>query len=136
MNTGERNWTHEVPAKGRRIVMLTPETMIDRRIVGEASALQEKGYEVYILAASDATTHDRFFFDCGIPVERVDFVETRKKRLPVLEMLRIAGRKILPSRLVDFLHLNVTRVYGVLSGVTNFEYAYISRVSSYQPDIV
>lgn len=63
----------DLPEKKKRILMITPDIMIDRRILIEAETLIDDGYEVYLLAGWDSE-HNKFFEEIGrVKVERIKF---------------------------------------------------------------
>ncbi len=67
------NMKKGVPGKGERILMITPDIMIDRRILIEAETLIENGYEVYLLAGWDQTQSSLFEIDGSVKIERIKF---------------------------------------------------------------
>src|SRR3954468_18788805 len=56
----------------QRVLMLTPDVVIDRRILHEAEALTDAGYEVYLLAGS-ADGQRSFEVTGRVKVERVGY---------------------------------------------------------------
>ncbi|MEC1714816.1 glycosyltransferase [Schinkia azotoformans] len=59
--------------KQKRIVMITPDQMIDRRILIEAETLLKEGYEVYVIAGWDGNQIDLFEELDGIKIERIKY---------------------------------------------------------------
>ena len=63
----------EVPLRGKRVLMITPDVMIDRRILIEAETLVDEGYEVYLLAGWDASQADLFEAHGKVRIERIKY---------------------------------------------------------------
>ncbi|MBD2131562.1 glycosyltransferase [Sphaerospermopsis sp. FACHB-1094] len=76
-------WTNKIPSQGKRVLMLTPDVMIDRRILIEAETLIDEGYEVYLLAGWDGKSEDLFEVEGRVKVERIKY-EGIDQRLTVL----------------------------------------------------
>lgn len=66
-------WTNQIPVQGKRVLMLTPDVMIDRRILIEAETLIDEGYEVYLLAGWDGKSEELFEIEGRVKVERVRY---------------------------------------------------------------
>lgn len=66
-------WTNQIPSQGKRVLMLTPDVMIDRRILIEAETLIDDGYEVYLLAGWDEKSKDLFEVEGRVKVERIKY---------------------------------------------------------------
>lgn len=66
-----------------RIVMLTPDIMIDRRILIEAETLYEQGYEVYLLAGYDIKSEITYEEYKHTKIERINYqgVDERLSKL-------------------------------------------------------
>lgn len=67
------NFLNEVPAKGKRVLMLTPDIIIDRRILIEAETLIDDGYEVYLLAGAHASCTNLYEIDGRVKIQRIKF---------------------------------------------------------------
>jgi glycosyltransferase involved in cell wall biosynthesis len=63
----------EVPRKGKRVLMIAPDVIIDRRILIEAESLVDDGYEVYLLAGWDAGQADLFEVHGKVCIERIRY---------------------------------------------------------------
>jgi len=66
-------WTNQIPSKGKRVLMLTPDVIIDRRILIEAETLIDEGYELYLLAGWDGKSEDLFEVQGRIKIERIKY---------------------------------------------------------------
>ncbi len=66
-------WINQIPGQGKRVLMLTPDVMIDRRILIEAETLIDDGYEVYLLAGWDGKSEDLFEIEGRVKVERIKY---------------------------------------------------------------
>ena len=66
-------WTNQIPGQGKRVLMLTPDVTIDRRILIEAETLIDNGYEVYLLAGWDGKSEDLFEVEGRVKVERIKY---------------------------------------------------------------
>ena len=66
-------WTNQIPSQEKRVLMLTPDVMIDRRILIEAETLIDDGYEVYLLAGWDGKSEELFEIEGRVKVERIKY---------------------------------------------------------------
>jgi glycosyltransferase involved in cell wall biosynthesis len=74
--------------------MLTPDVMIDRRILLEAKALLEDGFDVYVLAGQ--SPGPQFTRPAGVPVEHVHHLPPRGSRIEATRIAIIARLAPLP----------------------------------------
>ncbi len=134
----------ETPIK--RIVMLTPDMQIDRRILIEAETLIEEGYEVYLLA--EAGPNLPAFEMCGnVPVERISHGshDMRLRRLywmlEKVETSKARSMKLLSplwGLLLAILTIMVKiagKIHKTLSTLSAYEADYFRRALFYRPDI-
>lgn len=148
----------DVPRRGLRIVMITSDEWIDRRIILEAATLIEDGYDVYVLAAP-GDERGGFEHDGRVPVERVDAMRygplaeylllrayrkggayrtIAKVGLRAYRLWRAAARRSL-NALERAGELARVRSPGVLAPslqLPSYEYAFFRRARFYRPDIV
>lgn len=147
----------EVPVRGLRVLMLTTDEWIDRRIVAEASSLIEAGYDVYVLAAPHGG-RPGFEHDGQVPVERVnaeqygplvEHVLLRAYRkepyrpaarvgLRAYRAWRGSARRLLNGieRLLELARLRPAGVLFPSLQLPSYEYAFFRRARFYRPDIV
>lgn len=78
-----------VPQKGKRVLMLTPDIMIDRRILIEAETLIDYGYEVYLLAGWDNNQHDLFETNGRVRIERIKYEGLDYRLKPIYKIQAI-----------------------------------------------
>jgi glycosyltransferase involved in cell wall biosynthesis len=84
-------WINRNPAKQKRILMITPDIMIDRRILIEAETLIDDGFEVYLLAGWNGQNEHETIG--RVRVERIKFegLDTRLKQIYKLQSTCIQG---------------------------------------------
>lgn len=95
------NWPHVKHKKGKRILMLTPDIMIDRRILIEAETLVDEGYEVYLLAGHSNEISSLFTVEGRIKTERISFngTDVRLSNLYKFQTKFIASLNSISSKL-------------------------------------
>lgn len=108
----------EAPRRRKRVVMITPDIMIDRRILIEAETLIEDGYEVYLLAGWDATHAELFEVIGRVRTERIQYHGIDQRLCLVHKMHRKA---------IEFLNRVAAIINRIGEGISRRESALINR---------
>ena len=121
-----------------RILMLTDDVQIDRRILLEAESLHKLGHEVILIA--DPGTDTRPFEHIGnVKVERAMTPDHTRRELIFLRLSALFGRGIsilssIVQRLIGLIAVGVSRLFGLMikavSGVSGLLLRLLQRVTA------
>ncbi len=122
-----------MPKKVKRVVMATPDIMIDRRIILEALSLIKEGKEVILIAGNDGKMEEHEIFE-GIKIHRPLFNGV-DPRLSLLYRVVAFGISIFSAVLSRILRMLGTSL-DFITLRSGYDLFLSKHISYYRPDVV